>query len=79
MFDLGETDIITFPGFCSFEKSRKHFIRKSGGISIYFKNEHSKYIKKIDTDSEYVLWFEIDKKIALYRRKLNIRSCLCPS
>ena len=59
---IGETDIITFPGFCSFEKPRKHFIRKSGGISIYFKNEHSKYIKKNDTDSEYVLWVAIDKK-----------------
>ena len=59
---ISETDIITFPGFCSFEKQRKQFIRKSGGISVYFKNEHSKYIKKIDTDSEYVLWVEIDKK-----------------
>ena len=55
--------MITFPGFCLFEKPRKHFIRKSGGFSIYSKNEHSKYIKKIDTDSEYVLWVEIDKKL----------------
>ena len=60
---ISETDIITFPGFCSFQQPRKHFIRRSGGISIYFRNEYSRYIKKIETDTEYVLWIEIDKKL----------------
>ena len=57
-----ETDIITFPGFCLFTQPRKQrYLRKSGGISIYFKEGISKYPKVVETQSDYALWIEIDK------------------
>ena len=57
-------DIISFPGYTSFTQTRKQrFCRKSGGISVYSKITFSKYIKLIDTDSDYILWLEIDKNL----------------
>ena len=61
---IDNTDIISFPGYTSFTQPRKQrFCRKSGGISVYSKITFSKYIKQIDTDSDYILWLEIDKKL----------------
>ena len=59
---IDNTDIISFPGYTCFTQPRKQrFCRKYGGISVYSKITYSKYIKLIDTDSDYILWLEIDK------------------
>ncbi|MEW8548255.1 MAG: reverse transcriptase family protein [Candidatus Thiodiazotropha sp.] len=42
---------------------RKQFLRKSGGISIFFKEKLSKYISKVESDSDYVLWIEIQRDL----------------
>ena len=56
------TDIISFQGYSSFVQPRKRpYLRKSGGISIYFKNKFSNFLKIIETESDYVLWVEISK------------------
>ncbi|MEW8548622.1 MAG: reverse transcriptase family protein [Candidatus Thiodiazotropha sp.] len=59
---IDETDIISFPGYCNFSQPRKQsYQRKSGGISVYFRENLSKYIRHLQTESDYVLWIEIDK------------------
>ena len=61
---ISEIDIISFSGYCSSSQPRKQtHIRRSGGISVYFKEELSKSINKIATESDYILWLEIDKTI----------------
>ena len=40
---------------------KQRYLRKSGGISIYFKEGISKYLKVVETQSDYALWIEIDK------------------
>ena len=58
------TDIISFQGYSSFDQPRKRpYLRKSGGISIYFKNKFSNFLKIIETESDYVLWVEISKTL----------------
>lgn len=65
------TDVISFPGYCNIAQPRKQkFLRKSGGISVYFKNKWENYIRQIDTESDYVLWLEIDK--SLFRTDENL-------
>ena len=57
-----ETDIITFPGYCYISQPRKQkYVRKSGGMAVYYKEGISKYIKAIETQSDYILWIELDK------------------
>ena len=37
---IDDTDVISFPGYCNIAQPRKQkFLRKSGGISVYFKNK----------------------------------------
>ena len=62
---ISEIDIISFSGYCSLSQPRKQtHIRRSGGISVYFKEEVSKSINKIPTESDYILWLKINKLFA---------------
>ena len=61
---IDATDIISFPGYCCYDQPRKqNYIRRSGGISVYFDEKLVNYISKIDTDSDYVLWIELSKHL----------------
>ena len=54
--------MISIPGFIVFNQCRRQkFERRSGGISVYVKENISKYFSCINTESDYVLWFSIDK------------------
>ena len=47
---IDATDIISFPGYCCYDQPRKQkYIRRSGGISVYFDEKLVNYISKIDT------------------------------
>ena len=57
-----ETDIISLQNYTYFSQCRKQsFVRKSGGIGIFVKNELAKYISVIESDSDYICWFKLDK------------------
>lgn len=61
---LDETDIISLPGFNFLSQPRKQtYIRKSGGICILVKENISKYIRHLETDSDYIMWISLDKKL----------------
>ena len=61
---IDETDVISFPGYSCFAQPRKsRSFRRSGGISVYFRDSYAKYIKKIESESDYILWMEIDKSL----------------
>ena len=42
---------------------QQRFIRKSGGISVLFKNEFKNTIHQIKTNCDYILWVKLDKLI----------------
>ena len=57
-----ETDIISLQNYTYFSQCRKQsFVRKSGGIGIFVKNELAKNISVIESDSDYICWFKLDK------------------
>ena len=56
-------DVLKLPNdYSYFSKSRKKFSKKSGGIVIVFKKVLSKFLKFINSDSEYIQWIEISKE-----------------
>ena len=43
---------------------RQKYQRKSGGISVFYKQSLSEHINNVNTESDYILWFELDKSLA---------------
>ncbi|CAC5396920.1 unnamed protein product [Mytilus coruscus] len=57
-------DVLNVPeGYSSFSKCRKQFAKKSGGITVIFKNELKDILNFQNTDCEFVLWVEIENII----------------
>ena len=76
---IDETDVISFPGDDSINQARKQtFLRKSGGIAIYFKDEFSRFISKVETASDYVSWISIDKNLVHLDENLLLGSIYIP-
>ena len=59
---LDDTDIISLPDFQYISQPRKQaFLRRSGGIAFCFKEHLAKFVKHLDSDSDYIMWIQIDK------------------
>ena len=59
-----DCDSLELKGFVTVMKNRAKFMRvKSGGITLAIKNYLADYVKVIDTESRFVLWFKLDKKV----------------
>ena len=72
---IDAADIISFPGYCCYDQPRKQtYSRKSGGISVYFKENVSKHISKIETESDYVLWIELSKELFKLDENIQMES-----
>ena len=57
-------DIISFPGFKLISQPRKEpYLRKSGGLAIFIKDDIANYCKPLETESDYILWISLDKSI----------------
>ena len=78
---LAETkchDDLQIPGFKLFHKTRKHYTRLSGGIAIAVKDKLTQYIHEIKTESDYVMWIKVDKKVCGSPFDLIIGCCYIP-
>ena len=59
-----EFDQLLLPKYYSFrEKHRTKFQKKSGGIIIVFKNYLEPFLHFPDTESDFVQWLKLSKKI----------------
>ncbi|MEW8548327.1 MAG: hypothetical protein AB2693_32895 [Candidatus Thiodiazotropha sp.] len=60
---LDLTDIIAIDGYTFHSKPRQQaYIRKSGGIGIFVKNDLNRFLELLDTESDYIFWIKLDKK-----------------
>lgn len=60
---LDHTDVISCEGYTFFSQPRKqNYIRKSGGIGFFVRNHVTKFVKTIDSSSEYISWIKIAKQ-----------------
>ena len=61
---LDSTDVISVPGYTLLSQHRKQkFCRKSGGVGILYKDSLSNKLKLLETNSDYILWIQIDKTL----------------
>lgn len=61
---LDNTDVISVPGYTFLSQHRKQRVhRKSGGIDILYKDSLCSKVKLLETDSDYILWVQIDKQL----------------
>lgn len=61
---LDQTDIISVPGYCFLSQHRKQkFVRKSGGIGVFYRERLSTKIRTIETESDYILWLKLDMSL----------------
>lgn len=59
---LDKYDIISIENYTFINKPRKQkYLRKSGGIGAFIKEELEQFVTVLETQSEYVLWLKISK------------------
>lgn len=69
VFSISETkldifDLIELPGYTFFSQCRKQkYKRKSGGIGVFVKQSLFPHVSLIESDSDYVLWLSISKRV----------------
>ena len=62
---IDENDVVLIPGYMSIDQPRRQkYQRKSGGISVFYKQSLSEHTNNANTESDYILWFEVDKSLA---------------
>lgn len=60
---LDQYDLINISGYTFLSKCRKRFLRKSGGIGVFVKDSLVPFVTMIGSESEYILWFRVNKQI----------------
>lgn len=55
--------MISFIGYSYFPKHRKHFVRRSGGLGVFVKDDVLPFVELIETDSEFLLLIKISKTL----------------
>ena len=61
---LDDADVVSLPGFICISQPRKQtFLRKSGGIAFCVKENLAKYVKQIESHSDYVMWVQLDRTL----------------
>ena len=59
---MDSTDLVNINGYDFLSKPRQQaYIRRSGGLGLFVKHDLSRYIKTLHSDSDYVLWVQLDK------------------
>ncbi|MEW8546901.1 MAG: reverse transcriptase family protein, partial [Candidatus Thiodiazotropha sp.] len=73
-----EDDMITFPNYSYFSKHRKHYIRRSGGLGIFLKENILPFIEVIDIDSEFLMLLKISHVLTTKDQDLFIAFVYLP-
>ena len=61
---VDEFDILSLPGFTAISQPQKQRqYRKSGGLAGFVKDNISNFCEHHKTESDYILWISIDKRI----------------
>ncbi len=60
---LDRYDKIDLPGYKIYRSDRKNARRPSGGVAVLVRNEICKYVKFIETDLDFLLYFVIEKAL----------------
>ena len=60
---LNNIDVISLNNYTFLSQTRKQkFIRHSGGIGVFIKNELLPFVKIKESESDYILWLQFSKQ-----------------
>lgn len=77
--NMSEHDDITLENFTILKtKERPFSIKASGGITVLVKNYIKDFVKYIHTESDFVVWAELDKVLTGYKSNLIIGTVYIP-
>ena len=61
---LYDLDVINLPGYNFISQVRKRrYLRKSGDIGVFVRNCLFKHVSLVESDSDYILWFKLNKSV----------------
>ena len=61
---LGDLDLIILPGYSFISRVRKQsYLRKTRGIGVFVRNCLFKHVPLVESDSDYILWFKLNKYV----------------
>ena len=61
---LDDLDLINLPGHSFVSQVRKQrYLRKSGGIGVFVRNCLFRHVSLVESDSDYILWFKLNKSV----------------
>ncbi|MCG7877394.1 MAG: endonuclease/exonuclease/phosphatase family protein, partial [Candidatus Thiodiazotropha endolucinida] len=61
---LDDLDLINISGYEFYSQTRKQkFLRKSGGMGVFIRKSLASYISIVQSDSDYVFWFRLNKRL----------------
>ena len=76
---LDETDVVLLDGYTFISQPRKQkYLRKSGGIGFFVRNNLSKHVKTITMQSEYIACINISRNYHKHDQDILISSVYIP-
>ena len=76
---LDANDVISFDDYTYFNQPRRQsFIRKSGGLGFIIHNSIAKYVKVINTESDYIACLSLSRQYHHYEQDIILASVYIP-
>ena len=76
---LDSHDIISIDGYTYFNQPRRQsYIRKSGGLSFLVHDSIAKYVKRINTESDYIACLSLSRQYHHYEQDIILASVYIP-
>ena len=76
---LDDLDLINLPGYSFVSQVRKQrYLRKSGGIGVFVRNCLFKHVSLVESDSDYILWFKLNKSVFKTEEDLHFGAVYIP-
>ena len=77
---LDQNDVISVDGFTFKHKPRQQkYIRRSGGVGIFVRNELDKFVQTVESESEYAFWVKLSKNFTKLDQDIVFSSVYIPS
>ena len=76
---LDQYDVISVDGFTFKNKPRQQkYIRRSGGVGIFVRNELDKFVQAVESESEYAFWVKLSKNFTKLDQDIVFGSVYIP-
>ena len=76
---LDNADVISVQGYTFYSQPRKQkYIRKSGGLGFFVRDNLTKFITILESTSEYIAWLKISNRLHSLKADIQIGAVYIP-